>query len=163
MLNRLKSFRNVAILFVISLVAASAGYGVVRVSGFDSWQKKFFHKEQAPIGDHVKVAYTADPTSKNDGPMQLGYENSRFSITCSDGEFKECVLEVQQDGKDKVVRFPYVEQEWFNPEHTNRPWHTLDVIYSLPSYNGNVDLHFTRDPSQNRILIEVMTRNGWVK
>lgn len=142
------------------MVAANV---VVNYSGIVPLGRAFLHDTKKPIGDHVKVAYTADPSTKNDGPMQLGYENSRFSITCSDGEFKECVLEVQQDGKDKVVRFPYVEQEWFNPEHTIRPWHTLDVIYSLPSYNGNVDLHFTRDPVQNRTLIEVMTRNGWVK
>lgn len=112
---------------------------------------------------NVVVAYTADPDTRNDGNIVLGYPNHRFSVTCSDGKVKICYLETEIEGKNFVKIFPYVEQEWFTPSHTNRPWHTLDVVKTLPSYKGNNDLHFTKDPTANAALVSVMMQNGWVK
>lgn len=113
--------------------------------------------------DNVVVAYTADPDIRDDGNIVLGYPNHRFSVTCTNGKAKICFLETEIEGKDFVKTFPYVEQEWFTPSHTNRPWHTLDVVKTLPSYNGNTDLHFTKDPASNAALVAVMTQNGWIK
>lgn len=110
----------------------------------------------------VTVAYTADPHVMNDDQIVLGYPGQRFSVTCS-SKSKQCVLELENKNSNTVKTFPYVEQEWFNPEHSNRPWHTLDTIMTLPSYNGNPDLKITKNPKQNRHLFDVMVKNGWVQ
>lgn len=109
----------------------------------------------------VVVAYSADPTLKNDEPIKLGYPNSRFSVTCSKTT-KLCFLEVEENNKSIVKQFPYVVQEWFNPQNSNRPWHTLDVVYSLPSFNNNSELKFSTNPNNNKHLVDVMNHNGWI-
>lgn len=119
------------------------------------------NKIKKPMTD-VVVAYTADPAVKNDGQFQLGYPGNRFSVTCST-KSKECLLETEINGKDEAVKmFPYVMQEWFTPKMSNRPYHTLDVIRSLPSYNGNTDLKFGTNIEQNRHMVNVLRENGWL-
>ena len=126
---------------------------VVMASG--EMSKKAYHPD-------IVVAYTADQDVLDDGPIQLGYPYHRFSVTCDATGPTECVLEVQDKGSDVVSRFPYVEQEWFTPNRHNRPYHTLDVIKSLPSMHHNANLMFTRDPKANAALVRVMEQNGWI-
>lgn len=114
------------------------------------------------IPPHIIVAYTADPDVTDDGQIKLGYPEHRFSVTCSDTVTNQCVLEVENGKKSITKIFPYVKQEWFTPAANNRPWHTLDVIYTLPSFNGNKDLRFGTDLKANKHLVEVMQQNGWV-
>ncbi|AXH72580.1 MAG: hypothetical protein [Caudoviricetes sp.] len=111
---------------------------------------------------HIIVAYTADPDVTDDNEIKLGYPDHRFSITCTDTVTNQCSLEIENGKKHEVKTFPYVKQEWFTPDSKNRPWHTLDVILTLPSYNGNKDLRFTGDIKQNDHLVAVMAQNGWI-
>ena len=111
----------------------------------------------------IVVAYTADQDVLHDGPIQLGYPYHRFSVTCDATGTMECVLEVEDKNKHDIKRFPYVEQEWFTPGRKNRPYHTLDIIKSLPSMNGNANLRFGHDPKANAALVSVMEKNGWIE
>lgn len=132
------------------------GIGIGLFSGF-----VIQHKTSTKPTDGVLVAYTADPYVKNDGQFQLGYIGNRFSVTCSKNT-KQCLLETEIEGKSDTKTFPYVEQEWFTPKKDNRPWHTLDIIQGLPSYNGNPELKLGTDPASNRRLVNVLAKNGWV-
>ena len=114
-------------LVISSCMAAAVGASFLTVIGM--W------KNTDHLNSNIEVAYTADPTSTENGPLILGYPNHRFSVTCSSNGPKSCLLEIDQDGKSIVKYFPYVEQEWFNPRKDNRPWHSLDTIKDLPSYN----------------------------
>lgn len=146
-------------------IIGTTAAGIIGMLGFAVGivELEYGNSHSTKPSDNVVVAYTADPDTRNDGNIVLGYPNHRFSVTCSNGKAKICFIETEIDGKVFVKTFPYVEQEWFTPAHTNRPWHTLDVVKTLPSYNGNTDLHFTKDPVANAALVSVMTKNGWVK
>lgn len=115
------------------------------------------------VKPNVIVAYSMDATVTNDEPFQLGYPGNRMDITCNDNTTKECVLEVETGTKHVVSSFPYVKQEWFRPDGKNRPYHTLDVIKTLPSYNGNSELKFGSDVKKNSDLVRVLKQNGWVE
>ena len=115
------------------------------------------------VKPNVIVAYSMDGTITNDDPFQLGYPGNRMDITCNDNTTKECVLEVETGTKYIVSSFPYVKQEWFRPDGKNRPYHTLDVIKTLPSYNGNSELKFGSDVKKNSDLVRVLKQNGWVE
>ena len=111
----------------------------------------------------IVVGFSADPSVTMDGEFKLGYPEHRYSISCSAGKYSFCMLEVE-DGKNKTVKeFPYVEQEWFTPGMKNRPYHSLDVIKTLPSYNGNEKLSFTKDAKSNNNLYRTLRQNGWVE
>lgn len=117
---------------------------------------------QKPIAQQgVEVAYSADPSLKADEPIKLGYADNRFSVTCSKIS-KICFLEIEYQHKNSIRQFPYVMQEWFNPDKSNRPWHTLDVIQSLPSFNGNPELKFSTNTIKNKNLVDVLKKNGWI-
>lgn len=148
----------------ISQIKKILGYSAIAM-GFLSLSgmvyEKYTHgtKHTQP---HIIVAYTADPDVTDDGQIKLGYPEHRFSVTCSDTVTNQCMLEVENGKKTVTKIFPYIKQEWFTPAANNRPWHTLDVIYTLPSFNGNKDLRFGTDLKANKHLVEVMQQNGWV-
>ena len=147
-------------------ILAYSGIGVIGLAiGFGS-----AHLLNSYIGAHMKsikpnvvVAYSMDSTITNDGAFQLGYPGNRMDVTCNDNTTKECVLEVETGTKHIVSSFPYVKQEWFRPDGKNRPYHTLDVIKTLPSYNGNSELRFSSDVKKNSDLVRVLKQNGWVE
>lgn len=120
------------------------------------------HHNEEKEKQEIVVGYAADPDVKNDGPIQLGYIGHRFSVTCATGYINECTVDIQNDGKNTIKRFPYVKQEWFTPTMKNRPYHSLDVIMKLPSYNGNGELRFGDDIKANADIINVMDQNGWI-
>ena len=124
-----------------------------------------YDKTQRPIEikPHTVVAYSMDPSVTNDGNFVLGYPGKRMDVTCNDNTTKTCFLEIEDGKTDTVKTFPYVKQEWFTPENNNRPYHTLDVIKTLPSYNGNAELKFGTDVTKNTNLVAIMRQNGWAE
>lgn len=112
-----------------------------------------------PEPPQFMVSYAGDPDVVNDQRLQLGYPNHIFSIMCT---VKECVLNVKINDHTTIKHFPYVQQEWFQPDMKNRPYHSLDIIQSLPSYNGNAELKLGNDPVKNKNLVRVLEQNGWI-
>ena len=117
------------------------------------------HDIEKPV---TVVGFSADPEIKNDGEFALGYPDHRYTVSCVSNGPKICILEVEKDKKDITKIFPYVEQEWFTPGRKNRPYHSLDVVMSLPSYNGNGELKFGTDVAKNNALYDVLKQNEWV-
>lgn len=149
----------------IKKIGKLLGYTVLGLGAFSLISmgvKKYIPTKPPEVPPHIIVAYTADPDVTGDGQIKLGYPEHRFSVTCSDTVTNQCVLEVENGKKTVTKIFPYVKQEWFTPDSNNRPWHTLDVIYTLPSFNGNKDLRFGTDLKANKHLVEVMQQNGWI-
>lgn len=114
------------------------------------------------IKPDVIVGYSMDPDVTNDGPFQLGYPGHRMMITC-DKTSNTCMLDVEEKDKHDTKMFDFVYQEWFTPTGNNRPYHSLDVIKSLPSYNGNPKLMLGANIDSNTKVVNILKNMGWVK
>lgn len=146
-------YNGLAIAVAIGAVLGLIGYGA---------NEKFIHHSAVEAKPDTVVAFSADPSGRDDSPIQLGYPDHIYSVTCTANNAKDCVLEVDNGTSHTIKRFPYVEQEWFSPGRKNRPYHTLDVILSLPSLNGNPELKMGTDPAKNKDLVQVLRQNGWI-
>ena len=144
---------KILVIGIAGAVVSSAFFGL-------NWMLFTHDKVEKPV---TVVGFSADPEIKNDGEFALGYPDHRYTVSCVSNGQKICILEVEKDKKDIVKIFPYVEQEWFTPGRKNRPYHSLDVVMSLPSYNGNGELKFGTDVAKNSALYDVLKQNEWVK
>ena len=137
----------------LSGIVAATAFGLT-LMGLDVYER--IDRPEANV-----VEYTADPSAP-EGTYSLGRPGHLFSVACGKRS-NTCSLKIDNDKIHETAKFPYVEQEWYNPKHDNAPYHSIKEIRDLPSFTGNPELRMTSNITANNRVLDILAQNGWVR